>query len=66
LLAHKNEIEKMQKAIEIKGLTIVPLKLYFKKRKAKLEIAICRGKKQYDKRQDLIKKDDARKIVNAK
>jgi len=62
LLAHKHEIEKMQKAVEIKGLTIIPLKLYFKKRKAKLEIAICRGKKQYDKRQDLIKKDDAKEI----
>jgi len=61
LLAHKHEIEKIQKAIEIKGLTIIPLKLYFKKRKAKLEIAICRGKKQHDKRQDLIAKDDAKK-----
>ncbi len=61
LLVHKHEIEKMQKATEIKGLTIVPLKLYFKKRKAKLEIAICRGKKQQDKRQDLIAKDDAKK-----
>jgi len=60
LLVHRHEIEKMQKAVEIKGLTIVPLKLYFKKRKAKLEIAICRGKKQQDKRQDLIAKDDAR------
>jgi len=62
LLVHKHEIEKMQKSVETKGLTIVPLKLYFKKRKAKLEIAICRGKKQHDKRQDLIKKDDAKKI----
>ncbi|MCL1956298.1 MAG: SsrA-binding protein SmpB [Fibromonadales bacterium] len=57
LLAHKHEIEKIQKAIEIKGLTIIPLKLYFKNRRAKLEIAICRGKKQHDKRQDLIEKD---------
>jgi SsrA-binding protein len=62
LLAHKHEIEKMQKAIEMKGLTIIPLKLYFKKRCAKLEIAICRGKKQRDKRQDLIEKDDTKKI----
>lgn len=61
LLAHKHEIEKMQKAVEMKGLTIIPLKLYFKKRNAKLEIAICRGKKQYDKRQDLIAKDDAKR-----
>jgi SsrA-binding protein len=47
----------------MKGLTIIPLKLYFKKRKAKLEIAICRGKNLHDKRQDLIKKDDAKKAA---
>jgi SsrA-binding protein len=64
LLVHKHEIEKMQKAIEIKGLTIIPLKLYFKNRRTKLEIAICRGKKHHDKRQDLIEKDDARKIFS--
>ncbi|MCL2283133.1 MAG: SsrA-binding protein SmpB [Fibromonadales bacterium] len=62
LLAHRHEIEKMQKAVEIKGLTLIPLKLYFKKRNAKIEVAICRGKKQHDKRQDLIAKDDAKKI----
>lgn len=62
LLAHKHEIEKIQKAVEQKGLTIIPLKIYFKKRHAKIEIAICRGKKQHDKRQDLIKKDDLRKV----
>lgn len=61
LLVHKHEIEKMKKATEQKGLTIIPLKLYFKKRNAKLEIAICRGKKQHDKRNDLIKKDDSKK-----
>jgi len=63
LLAHKHEIEKMQKAIEQKGLTIIPLKLYFKNRRAKLQIAICRGKKQHDKRQDLIERDDVRRNV---
>jgi SsrA-binding protein len=63
LLAHRHEIEKMQKAVEIKGLTIIPLKLYFKKRKVKLEIAICRGKNQQDKRQDLIEKEDAKRAA---
>ena len=62
LLAHKHEIEKIQKSIEVKGLTIIPLKLYFKNRHAKLEIAICRGKKQHDKRQDLIEKDDVKRF----
>ncbi|GHV16737.1 SsrA-binding protein [Fibrobacterales bacterium] len=63
LLAHKHEIEKMQKAIELKGLTIIPIKLYFKKRFVKMEIAICRGKDQRDKRQDLIKKDDILRVA---
>jgi len=62
LLAHRHEIEKMQKAIELKGLTLIPLKLYFKNRRAKLQIAICRGKKQQDKRQDLIERDDVRRM----
>ena len=63
LLAHRHEIEKMQKAVEQKGLTIIPLKIYFKKHHAKVEIAICRGKKQHDKRQDLIEKDDAKRLT---
>lgn len=63
LLAHKHEIEKMRKATELKGLTIVPLKLYFKNRYAKLEIGICRGKDQRDKRQDLIGKDATREMA---
>ena len=63
LLAHRHEIEKMQKAVEQKGLTIIPLKIYFKNRHAKAEIAICRGKKQHDKRQDLIEKDDAKRLT---
>lgn len=57
LLAHTHEIQKMRKAKEQKGQTIVPLKLYFKKRIAKLEIGICRGKDQRDKRQDILKRD---------
>lgn len=63
LLAHKHEIEKMRKATELKGLTIVPLKLYFKNRYAKLEIGVCKGKDQRDKRQDLISKDATREMA---
>lgn len=63
LLAHKHEILKMRKATELKGLTIVPLKLYFKDSYAKLEIGICRGKDQRDKRQDLIGKDASREMA---
>ena len=57
LLAHLHEIVKMKKAVETKGKTIVPLKLYFKNRYAKLEIGICRGKDQQDKRQDIMTRD---------
>ena len=53
----------MRKATELKGLTIVPLKLYFKNRYAKLEIGICRGKDQRDKRHDLISKDATREMA---
>ena len=57
LLAHKHEIQKMRKAKELKGYTLIPLKIYFKNRYAKLEGGICRGKDQQDKRQDIIKRD---------
>lgn len=57
LLAHKHEIQKMRKAKELKGYTLIPLKIYFKNRYAKLEVGICRGKDQQDKRQDIIKRD---------
>ena len=57
LLAHKHEIQKMRKAKELKGYTLIPLKIYFKNRYSKLEVGICRGKDQQDKRQDIIKRD---------
>ncbi len=58
LLAHKSEIQKMRKATELKGLTLIPLKLYFKNRYAKIDVGICRGKDQRDKRADLIARDE--------
>ena len=57
LLLHKSEINKMTGKIKEKGFTIVPLQVYFKDGKAKIEIGLCRGKKLYDKRQDIAKKD---------
>lgn len=57
LLAHTHEIQKMRKAKELKGCTLIPLKLYFKNRYAKLEVGICRGKDQRDKRQDIMQRD---------
>jgi SsrA-binding protein len=51
LLLHKREIEKLHVQLVEKGLTIVPLRLYFKGNRVKVEIAVVRGKKQYDKRE---------------
>ncbi len=60
LLLHKYEIDKLFGKIKEKGYTIVPLQVYFKDGKAKIEIGLCRGKKLYDKRQDIAKKDQRR------
>ena len=57
LLLHKSEINKLTGKMKEKGFTIVPLQVYFKEGKAKMEIGLCRGKKLYDKRQDIAKKD---------
>ena len=65
LLLHKKEIRKLQKEIMQEGLTIVPLKVYFNTSKAKLEIALAKGKKNYDKRQSLKEKDMKRDIDKA-
>ncbi len=62
LLLHKREIEKFKKGIEQKGLTIVPLKIYFKQGWAKVEIALARGKKLHDKRRDIAERDTKRRL----
>lgn len=62
LLLHKAEINKLTGKIKEKGFTIVPLQVYFREGKAKMEIGLCRGKKLYDKRQDIAKKDQKREV----
>lgn len=62
LLMHKKEILKLKSNLEQNGLTIVPLKLYFKKSKAKLLIALARGKHNYDKREAIKKRDEERSL----
>ena len=62
LLAHKQEIEKMLKAVKEKGQTIVPLKIYIKGGLVKIEIAVVKGKKLYDKREALKQKQIKRDI----
>jgi SsrA-binding protein len=60
LLLHKREIKTLWDAVRIKGMTIVPIKVYLKAGKAKLEIGIAKGKKQYDKRESIKERDIAR------
>lgn len=60
LLLHKNEILKLNEKINLLGYTLIPLKLYFKKNKAKILIGLAKGKKLYDKRESIKKKDIAR------
>ncbi len=56
LILHKKEIQKLEVALQGGGRTLIPLRLYFKKGLIKVQIALCKGKKLYDKREDLKKK----------
>ncbi len=60
LLLHREEIRKIERKIAEKGFTLVPLQVYFKGSLVKVEIGIAKGKKLYDKRQDIAKKDQKR------
>ncbi|MEM7798134.1 MAG: SsrA-binding protein SmpB [Chloroflexota bacterium] len=62
LLLHRKEIAKIERELTDRGVTIVPTKLYLKDGRAKIEVAVARGKKNYDKRQALAKKDAQRTI----
>jgi len=65
LLMHKSEIRKIEAQIAQKGFTLVPLKVYFTRGKVKVEVGVCQGKKLYDKRETLAKKDQQRAIERA-
>jgi len=62
LLLHKKEINKIKNKLEIEGYTMFPIKLYFKNNKAKILLGIGKGKKQYDKRETIKKRDQEREI----
>jgi SsrA-binding protein len=62
LLLHKREIEQLQEKVATKGLTLIPLKLYLKGGRAKIELGLCRGKKLYDKREAIAERDSKREI----
>ena len=60
LLLHKKEIRNLWNSIRMKGMTVVPTRIYIKGGRAKVEIALARGKKAYDKRSSIAKRDEAR------
>ncbi|MGI6173521.1 MAG: SsrA-binding protein SmpB [Christensenellales bacterium] len=62
LLMHKSEIRRLEQAVMQKGLTLVPLDVYLKDGRMKLTLAICRGKKLYDKREDLAERTAKREM----
>ena len=63
LLLHKKEIRKMAADVQQQGYTLVPLQVYFKGSLVKVEIGLCKGKKIYDKREDIAKKDQKREAA---
>jgi SsrA-binding protein len=65
LLLHRRELEAIDSKLREKGLTLVPTRLYFKGGRAKLEIALARGKATIDKRRDIAKRDADRQIDRA-
>jgi SsrA-binding protein len=65
LLLHRREINQLLGKVETKGLTLIPLKLYLKGGKAKVELGLCRGKKLYDKRDAIAERDMKREIERA-
>ena len=65
LLMHKREIAKLAAETALKGYTLVPLSIYFKGSRVKVQVGLCQGKKLYDKRDDMAKRDAKRDIDRA-
>ena len=63
---HRREIERLIGAVEQKGLTLVPLELYFARGRAKVRLALGRGKKSHDRREDVKRRDAEREIARAR
>ena len=62
LLLHKNEILKLEQSIKLEGNTLIPLKIYFVRGRAKVLLGLCKGKKNYDKRETIKERDIKRDI----
>ena len=65
LLIHKSEIRRLFDKVRQEGLTLIPLKLYYKGSRVKMEVGLCKGKKLYDKRDDMAKRQSERDIERA-
>jgi SsrA-binding protein len=65
LLLHRREIDRLRGSVQEKGLTLIPTRLYFKDGRAKVELALARGKEQRDKRRDIARRDADRQIERA-
>lgn len=63
LLMHKNEILKLENKVKLDGYTLIPLKVYLKENRAKLLLGLCKGKKEYDKRETIKERDIKREIA---
>ena len=66
LLMHRREITKLKESSQEKGLALIPLSLYFKKGKVKMSVALCKGKKLFDKRESMKERDEKRRMDAAK
>ena len=62
LLAHTAELRRLQRKVEEKGLTLIPLDVHLSRGRAKVELGICRGKRQYDKRRDIARREQNRRM----
>ena len=65
LLLHKREIRRLTSRVQERGLTLVPLKVYFRRGKAKVELALAKGKREYDKRETIAKREAKREVARA-
>ncbi|MGE5443702.1 MAG: SsrA-binding protein SmpB [Ignavibacteriales bacterium] len=65
LLLHRQEINRLIGKTQIKGYTLVPVKIYFKNRRAKIELALAKGKKTYDRREDIKRREAQREVDKA-
>jgi SsrA-binding protein len=65
LLLHKRQIARLQNRVQAKGYTLIPLRMYIRDNRAKVELALARGKRQYDKRAAIAKREDDRRVRRA-